>query len=99
MKYINAIFGIGMIIISIFMINREIAFESGIIIAIVSLVMLVLNTIECWKLYKNNNKEKFFKSCAMVFLCLVLVILGLSIVYNELLYLDILHQLEQMGIK
>lgn len=99
MKYINAIFGIFIIINAILIINTKRAFEIGVIISTVSSAMMLINIIGCWKLYKNNNKDEFVKSVAMIFVCLLLVILGLLAVYNELHYLDILNHLERIWIK
>ena len=93
MKYINVIVIIFIVFISQIMINKETAFEAGIIIIATSLVMMVLNAIESRKLYKLQNREKYIMNNCIIFIWLIFVIIAGLLIYNAVLYSELMHNL------
>lgn len=94
-KYINIIAIIFVVLVSLIMINIETAFEGGIIMIVTSLVMMVLNAIEIRKLYKVKDIEKFMRSMCIIFIWLIFAIIAGLLIYNAVLYSDIMRILEK----
>lgn len=100
MKYINLIFGVFLIVISIIVNILGRGFSSNMIIIsmiVISLVMVTLNIINCLKSYKNCNKEEVIISICVIFTCLLCIILGSLLIYNEISYSEIFRLLEEIN--
>lgn len=100
MKNINFIFGVFLIVIGITMKIMGRGFSSNITIMsmiVISLVIIMLNIINCLKSYRNDNKEEVIMSGCMIFICLLCIILGGLSIYNEINYSEIFRLLEEIN--